>query len=198
MHVTTVSAHDAPQIVSYIYQPQLLGQSHDALLNITLSENQQVLEGFTFYSTQWPVQKIFVRPHYSKLFERLIFHEQRKPDFTPTQILTGTPGVGKSLFSFYVLYNIFHRVGKDGNTGQDDPYQHLNSIVFVQMASSSRFWAFERDKGTKEWKAMGIASTIEKPDLYIYDCSWLSQTPSEIIVGGCINIIISSPRVSWA
>ncbi len=106
---------------------------------------------------------------------------------TGQQVIAGTPGIGKSLFGFYILYCIFH--AESGN------FLHIKSLVYAQVKQSSRrSWAFERDSVSLVWKPMTCSSLVKVPTLFIYDSSDPSSSIS-VSIDECENILITSPRV---
>lgn len=75
------------------------------LVDAELSENGKVLslpdgvffEGFS---------KIFIRPCFEELFNVIIQYRERPSEFDLRVVLTGNPGLGKSMFGWFMLWKL--------------------------------------------------------------------------------------------
>ncbi len=119
--------------------------------------------------------KIYIRAHYEAMMPRL------KPlTGLVVKVVTGTPGVGKSLFGIYMLHQILH-----------GDFPDISSVVYRQTAAMSKAaWAYERTAGGG-WQQCLVTSKVTIPSLFIHDCSRHSES---IEVMETHNIVITSPR----
>jgi hypothetical protein len=58
--------------------------------------------GTTWFGEETPMSKIFIRPVYGELYDYLVADWLAKKD----TLILGTPGIGKSIFLFYVLWRL--------------------------------------------------------------------------------------------
>ena len=128
------------------------------------------------------IQHIYIRSHYDKIFSKLPLSEYVQ-DGTYTMI-TGTPGVGKSLFACYCVWKLIHDETTPG---------YITSIVYLQsMKGKTRVYAYERS-GSFSWRRIPNKSNLQIPSIFIFDSS--DQTISLTPILQCHNILITSPRV---
>lgn len=117
-------------------------------------------ENFSFYGAF--VKKIFVRECYPMLLKALELNER---DGVRTTALTGTPGVGKSLFAVYLVISIIKGwITVAGNITKLAFYQGVSTIY-----GKNRLFAFRlSEEGI--WQRVADLSGYE-PDLFINDIS---------------------------
>ena len=126
------------------------------------------------------VHAIYIRSHYKNILTRLGL-EGPIPEDGLICILTGTPGIGKSLFAVYLLYTIM--------TSRDFP--QIGSILYRRNdIHGDVFFAFQRDGS--QW-IQAPSSLNFQPQLFINDDS---RDIYRTLDGATINLLITSPRVS--
>lgn len=128
------------------------------------------------------IQRIYIRSHYDRLFSKVpLSIVVREGTYT---VITGTPGVGKSLFACYCVWKLLHDEHTPAN---------ITSIVYRQtMKGETRVYAYER-RGPASWQRIPNDSKLEIPSVFIYDSSDASASLGPILQ--CHNILITSPRV---
>jgi hypothetical protein len=95
-------------------------------------------------------------------------------------VVTGTPGVGKSLFGIYMLYQILH-----------GHYPEVTSIIYRQSSRNQHTaWAYERT-AAGGWQQCLATSKVKVPSLFIHDNSSNEKIAA---VRKTRNIYISPPR----
>ena len=121
------------------------------------------------------IQKLFVRECYADVFGLLVKHITRGlKNFG----ISGTPGVGKSLFFLYFLFRIMN----------DSPWKPKR-IVYQR---GIQFWCFDLEKqvvmGPEDFRP--FADLIrEEESFYVVDGRDSDPSPSS-----CVTLFISSPR----
>ena len=133
-------------------------------------------EGKNLYST---VHAMYIRPHYKNILDLIELNTIVAPDKQLIYLLTGTPGIGKSLFAVYLIHTIM--------TTND--YPNITQILYRRnMFKGDTFLAFQR--GDSVW-VQAPPSKSFTPQLFINDDSHGTYRG----ISGAINILISSPRV---
>lgn len=142
--------------------------------------------GHRFYPNPG-ILSIFIRHHYDNIIPKLRLDYEKPAMDKLTTVLTGTPGVGKSLFAVYLLWYILHNPVL---------FRNINVIIFIRntRASVSSLWAFCRAQDD-HWCTMDVTDG-RKPDLFIYDRSFNKDGDIMYEMEECFNILITSPRVS--
>ena len=123
--------------------------------------------------------KIYVRPHYEHLITKITssFDDPEK-----IIILTGTPGVGKSLFAVDLVKDIIDN---------QQQYPNITSIVYRRyVTGNNTYYAFKYQGN--QW-VRGTVDPTSPPSLYICDDSGHDFATLD----GCPNIFITSPRVRF-
>lgn len=152
---------------------------HNQLLATELKDGMLVARDseFAFYGAD--VKKIFVRNCYPLLVNEL---ELDQPLSLKTTALTGTPGVGKSIFAVYLVIGIIN--------GWIPVADDVTSVVLFQgvttTSSRNRLFAFMRSVGTP-WRRVADFNNFN-PTLFINDIS-SSVRYFEL---GAINCLIST------
>ena len=134
--------------------------------------------GFSFYP-KVKVFKIYVRSHYEHLMTKITssFDDPEK-----IIILTGTPGVGKSLFAVYMVKHMIDN---------QQQYPNITSIVYRRYVTGNiTYYAFKYQGN--QW-VKGTVDLTSPPSLYICDDSGHDFATLD----GCPNIFITSPRVRF-
>ena len=155
-------------------------EEHNALLHAQLVDDGKVLvaaDGLAFMPHE-DVKKIYIRSHYTALLAKIETYLQDK-DQRPKVMVTGTPGVGKSMFAPIVLRHIMAK----------SRFERIALQIYA-APKSTRFYSFQRQDGV--WKHCHHRGF--RPELVISDVSYEGEPP--FAVPGIRNVLIASPRVS--
>ena len=127
-----------------------------ALTRAVLTENTLTLANGTFFLGKAAHgSKIFVRPCYKETVQLIRESAaQRNDGTTPKIVIVGTPGIGKSVFSFYLL----HQLRLEGRT-----------VVFEAGGSWYRF--------SDEGSVVGELSSFKTAGFFDDDNTWYLSDP---------------------
>ena len=114
------------------------------LLKETMIKNcddQQLIEteSFVYNSFRIDFSSIFVRNCYKKLYEHVLIFSHEKS--THDLVLIGTPGIGKTYFSYYLI----KRFLDENRTFVFEPFQKKNKYGDYWV------WIFYGNPGPKNW-----------------------------------------------
>lgn len=162
---------------------------HEALLNAELSEitisgikHLKISVHPSSLGRLYPgipvIKSIYVRQHYNGLLAALPF---QYPEIRC--VLTGTPGVGKSLFGVYLVYQILN-----------NKFVQFNKLLYRRFEDSAgtQYLAFVREHGANKWHPASVHDETFYPDIFISDDS----KEEFLVMGEAFNLLITSPRVS--
>jgi hypothetical protein len=128
------------------------------------------------------IKKVYVRKCYQDVFHLLI---QRINLNVKSFAISGTPGIGKSLFFVYILYRLM----------DDFRTKNLslkpNRIVY-QMGSTYECFDLQQQLVTRTTKLDAEGLVREQDTFYVID-----GRTSEPLVSSCVVLFISSPRSEW-
>jgi len=106
--------------------------------------------------------------------------------------LTGTPGVGKTVFGTYLMVEILQ--------GRLQP--HVTSIVYL-LARGPRSAVYAFEKGPDGWHRMADDSTCASPSLFICEVTFSAREPElspmcvpDDSAATTMNVFITTPSVS--
>jgi hypothetical protein len=151
--------------------------------------NAQLVEGciqsqdqmFLPYPTD-EIKKLYVRKCYQDVFDLLLEHINRG---LKSFAISGTPGIGKSLFFIYILY----RLMADFRT---KTLSLKPNRILYQMGSTYKCFDLQQQIVTRttQFEAEGLVR--EKDTFYVID-----GKTSEPLASSCVVLFISSPRSDW-
>lgn len=111
--------------------------------------------------------------------------DKERDDGAIAIMLTGTPGVGKSLFTIYLTHLIAHN--------EVNMISSIKKVCTIQKTPAGRRTLyFNQDEGG-HWRAATLEEARTPPEVLISDCSDPKERPT---VSALVkfNIVISSPR----
>lgn len=160
-------------------------KEHDDFL-VSTQEQAGLLKAATGAIFYPGINTIFVRAHYDNLLSQMNVYE--KSNQSVISVVTGTPGIGKSLFAVYLLHLVLRNV-RFSSTPYNPP--QIASVILRQRRENDDVcWAFELTPAG--WQMMRPDSTCEYPDLYICD---LTVTATHTSLFDFVrNIVTVSPR----
>ncbi|KAJ3209060.1 hypothetical protein HDU82_001487 [Entophlyctis luteolus] len=153
-----------------------------------------------YFSEDGPHRKVLVRKWHNDIFALLVDEIRRGPE---SFAISGTPGVGKSLFVIYILYRLMEDKSKIGSASTAPATSSSNSASSSLTYSPSRFnpkrIIYQTGSSYKyydlECNSVSVASHLEagrivrQPDtFYIID-----GRDSEPASSSCIALFIASP-----
>ena len=128
------------------------------------------------------IKKLYVRKCYQDVFDLLLEHINRGLE---SFAISGTPGIGKSLFFVYILYRLL-----------DDFRTKTLSLkpnrVVYQIASTYECFDLQQQIVTRTTKLDAEGLVREQDTFYVID-----GRTSEPLVSSCVVLFISSPRSEW-
>ncbi|EGF84177.1 hypothetical protein BATDEDRAFT_84908 [Batrachochytrium dendrobatidis JAM81] len=128
------------------------------------------------------VQKLYVRKCYKDVFKLLLAQiGDKKKSFA----ISGTPGIGKSLFFVYILYRLIK--GSRKKTLSLKP----NRIVY-QVGSTYECFDLQQQFVARTTRFDAEELVRKQDTFYVID-----GRTSEPLVSSCIVLFISSPRSEW-
>lgn len=141
------------------------------------SQNQEL-----FPYLQDEIKKLYVRKCYVDVFHLLLGQiEVGGKSFA----ISGTPGIGKSLFFVYILYRLM-----------DDFRTKTLSLkpnrVVYQVGSAYHCFELQQQLVTELSKLEAAVVVREQDTFYVID-----GRPSEPLLSSCVALFISSPRSEW-
>ena len=131
---------------------------------------------------QEEIQKLYVRECYQDVFRLLIEHIN---PYSKSYAISGTPGIGKSLFFVYILY----RLVKD-LTMKNLSFKP-NRVVY-QMGSTYECVDLQQQVVTRSTKFDAEGLVREQDTFYIIDGRY-----SQPLVSSCVVLFISPPSSRW-
>lgn len=136
-----------------------------------------------FYLGPTPVVRIYIRPAYAKVLSQVDLN--KTPGITGDwTMLTGTPGIGKSMFAIYLTHLIVH---------DEVLSSSIKRVCLVQRTETdTRTLYFVKDEAD-HWRAATLKEAQTAPDALISDCSDPERRASASALVK-YNIIVSSPR----
>ncbi|OAJ36810.1 hypothetical protein, variant 4 [Batrachochytrium dendrobatidis JEL423] len=135
-----------------------------------------------FPYTQDKIQKLYVRECYKDVFELLLKHISPSME---SFAISGTPGIGKSLFFVYILYRLMDDFAE--KTLSLKP----NRIVY-QMGSTYKCFDLQQQLVTRTTEFDAEELVWKQDTFYVID-----GRTSEPLASSCIVLFISSPRSEW-
>jgi hypothetical protein len=160
--------------------PDLTSQ-FKSLYNSEISDDNFIVSvpGEMLPYPQDEIQRLYVRKCYQDIFDLLL---ERISSGMKSFAISGTPGIGKSLFFVYILF----RLVKD---------HHLKSLslgpkrVVYQMGSGYKCFDLQQLTVTELSKLEAALAVREQCSFYIID-----GRTSEPLSSSCVTLFISSPR----
>jgi hypothetical protein len=128
------------------------------------------------------IKTLYVRKCYQDVFHLLIQHINLN---LKSFAISGTPGIGKSLFFVYIL----HRLMADFRTKTLS--LQPNRVVY-QMGSTYNCFDLQQKMVTRTTKLDAEGLVREQDTFYVID-----GRTSEPLVSSCVVLFISSPRSEW-
>ncbi len=103
---------------------------------------------------------------------------------TEKHVVTGTPGVGLSLFGIYLLHRVLTATPR-----------LVSSVIYRQTINSyNRVWAFEYSVVAGRWQRMTAASSVKTLELFFFDNGSTAIHTLDWLINSR-NILITPPEV---
>ncbi|CAM9412891.1 unnamed protein product [Ectocarpus sp. 8 AP-2014] len=126
----------------------MTGFGTELIRAVETNSTLELVSGTFFLGDSKQGSKIYIRPFYKQLAQ-LIFSGARSGEMWNT-VVTGTPGVGKSTFSFYLLY-LLRREGKTVVYDSKNQWYRFSDEGVVKGTRETFFMAGYLDDDTEAW-----------------------------------------------
>lgn len=142
----------------------LAAEEHRQFLQSVLDDNMVLKNTHPDFQFYPGVRQFWIRSLYQKLVGTLELDMPDNPDHRRNMAITGTPGVGKSIFAVYLLYVIVNNL--------IDVDSNIRNVVLLQITGErtlNRMFVFQRC-GTGQWAPSQSLAGFE-PHLFINDAT---------------------------
>jgi hypothetical protein len=123
------------------------------------------------------LRSLYVRQSYADLFE-IVVRNRVLPEMRCNRMaITGSPGIGKSIFLFYVMWRL-------------SKFEKPPTVILRRQNDGSRIYVFQKDECWTTMKPYDISSLLQDATVW-YLTDSLLEPPGEIIKA--TTILVSSP-----